>query len=81
MIPVPFNQPLLASSSSPINGEIYNYGYQAQDTNGNPLTTEPDSTYDGGNAPPFSATPSTRSLTAHRESVHTMPCSFTLKGA
>jgi len=49
VIPVPFNQPLLASASNPINGEIYNYGYQAQDTNGNPLTTEPDSTYDGGN--------------------------------
>lgn len=49
VIPVPFNQPGIATASSPINGEIYSYGQQATDTNGNNLTTEPQSTYDGGN--------------------------------
>ena len=49
VIPVPFNQPLLASAANPVHGEIYNYGYQATDVNGNPLTTEPYNTYDGGN--------------------------------
>ena len=49
VIPVPFNQPLLASSSNAVHGEIYNYGYQATDTNANPLSTEPYNTYDGGN--------------------------------
>lgn len=49
VIPVPFNQPNLASADHPIHGEIYNYGQQATDTNGNPLTTEPYNTYDGGN--------------------------------
>jgi hypothetical protein len=50
VIPVPFNQPLLASAAKPVNGEIYNYGYQTTDTNGNNLTTEPYNTYDGGNS-------------------------------
>ena len=27
MIPVPFNQPNIATPSSPINGEKYTYGY------------------------------------------------------
>ncbi len=49
VIPVPFNQPVLASASKPVNGEIYNYGYQTLDQDGNPLTTEPNNTYDGGN--------------------------------
>lgn len=49
VIPVPFNQPEIATSSSPVNGETYSYGQQATDTNGNALTTEPFNTYDGGN--------------------------------
>jgi hypothetical protein len=49
VIPIPFNQPGIATPQNPINGEIYSYGYQATDTNGNNLTTEPDNTYDGGN--------------------------------
>ncbi len=49
VIPIPFNQPGIATPQNPINGETYSYGYQATDTNGNPLTTEPANTYDGGN--------------------------------
>jgi hypothetical protein len=49
VIPVPFNQPGIATASNPIHGETFSYGQQATDTNGNPLTTEPDSTFDGGN--------------------------------
>jgi hypothetical protein len=49
VIPIPFNQPGLATPQNPINGEVYSYGSQAVDASGNPLTTEPYSTYDGGN--------------------------------
>ena len=51
VIPIPFNEPGIATPTSPIRGESYSYGYQAVDTTkaGNPLTTEPDNTYDGGN--------------------------------
>jgi hypothetical protein len=49
VIPIPFNQPGIATPQNPIHGEIYSYGSQATDTSYNPLTTEPDSTYDGGN--------------------------------
>jgi hypothetical protein len=49
VIPIPFNQPQIATTAHPVNGEIYSYGSQTTDTNGNPLTTEPYSTYDGGN--------------------------------
>jgi hypothetical protein len=49
VIPVPFNQPGIATPSNPINGETYSYGYQATDAGGNALTTEPQNTYDGGN--------------------------------
>lgn len=49
VIPVPFNQPQIATVSNPVHGETASYGQQATDTNGNPLTTEPYSTYDGGN--------------------------------
>ncbi|TCK73511.1 carboxypeptidase regulatory-like domain-containing protein [Acidipila rosea] len=49
VIPIPFNQPGVATPNHPINGETYSYGYQTTDLAGNPLTTEPDSTYDGGN--------------------------------
>lgn len=49
VIPIPFNQPEIATPTHPVNGQTYSYGEQATDTNGNPLTTEPYSTYDGGN--------------------------------
>ncbi len=49
IIPIPFNQPGIATAANPIHGETSSYGYQATDTNGNPLTTEPANTYDGGN--------------------------------
>lgn len=49
VIPVPFNQPGLASTTNPIHGETANYGYQVTDINGNPLVDEPVNTYDGGN--------------------------------
>jgi hypothetical protein len=31
-IPIPFNQPGIATPSHPINGQIYSYGFQAQDS-------------------------------------------------
>lgn len=49
VVPVPFNQPQIATPSNPVNGQIYSYGEQTFDTSGNNLTTEPYSTYDGGN--------------------------------
>ena len=57
MIPVPFNQPGIATPANPINGETYSYGFQAtdgvptapDDTIGSPLSAEPQNTYDGGN--------------------------------
>jgi hypothetical protein len=39
-LPIPFNQPGVATPSNPINGQIYSYGFQAADANGNPLLTE-----------------------------------------
>jgi hypothetical protein len=39
-IPIPFNQPGIATPTKPINGQIYSYGFQATDNNGNPLLTE-----------------------------------------
>lgn len=39
-IPVPFNQPGIATPANPINGQIYSYGFQAQDPNFNTLLTE-----------------------------------------
>ncbi len=49
VVPIPFNQPQIATASNPVNGETATYGYQVTDTNFNPLTTEPFNTYDGGN--------------------------------
>ena len=49
VIPVPFNQPLIATAQSPVHGEVSSYGQQATDLNGNNLVTEPYSTADGGN--------------------------------
>ena len=46
-IPIPFNEPGIATPNNPINGQIYSYGYQAADFNSNgcqnfgcPLATE-----------------------------------------
>lgn len=42
LIPVPFNQPGIATPTHSINGQIYSYGFQATDANGGPgvLQTE-----------------------------------------
>jgi hypothetical protein len=57
-VPIPFNQPLIATPSNPVNGQIYSYGYQPNDgpttkqcplCNFNPLPTEPFNTSTGGN--------------------------------
>jgi hypothetical protein len=40
LLPVPFNQALIATPQHPVNGQIYSYGFQATDANGNPLKTE-----------------------------------------
>lgn len=39
-LPIPFNQPAIATPSNPVNGQIYSYGNQATDANFNPLVTE-----------------------------------------
>ena len=39
-IPVPFNQPGVATPTKPLNGQTYSYGFQATDGGGNPLLTE-----------------------------------------
>jgi hypothetical protein len=39
-IPIPFNQPGVATPTNPINGQIYSYGFQAQDPKFNTLLTE-----------------------------------------
>jgi hypothetical protein len=39
-LPIPFNQPGVATPSNPINGQTYSYGFQAQDANFNTLLTE-----------------------------------------
>jgi Carboxypeptidase regulatory-like domain len=55
VIPVPFNEPGIATTSHPINGQTYSYGLQVlsnvTDASGNPLpmANEPYDTYSGGN--------------------------------
>jgi hypothetical protein len=55
VVPVPFNEPGIATASNPINGETSSYGYEVLNTavtTGkyyNPISTEPYDTYDGGN--------------------------------
>ena len=34
VIPIPFNQPGIATQANPINGQIFSYGYQATDADG-----------------------------------------------
>jgi len=46
VVPVPFNQPIIATASNPVNGQTSSYGYNYPSTN--PLT--PISTLLGGNA-------------------------------
>lgn len=41
-LPIPFNQPLIATPQSPVNGQIYSYGFNVN-------ANETVSTYDGGN--------------------------------
>ncbi len=48
-IPLPFNQPQIATTSSPVNGQNYSYGYQVMDSSGNPIPNEPYNTATGGN--------------------------------
>jgi hypothetical protein len=40
LLPIPFNQPGVASPSNPINGQTFSYGMQPLDGSGNPLVTE-----------------------------------------
>jgi len=59
VIPVPFNEPGIATATSPINGETSSYGYQVLNQNSpvasgtktyyNSIASEPYNTYDGGN--------------------------------
>jgi hypothetical protein len=50
-VPLPFNQPQVATPQTPVNGEIYSYGFNATDGLKKPgtLLTEPYSTNTGGN--------------------------------
>lgn len=54
-VPLPFNQPQVATPGSPVNGQTYSYGYNATDTGlptykgGNQLVSEPYNTSTGGN--------------------------------
>ena len=48
-VPLPFNEPLVATPQSPVNGQIYSYGYNAADSAGHTLLTEPVQTTTGGN--------------------------------
>lgn len=54
VMPIPFNQPGIASPSNPIHGQYYTYGYTVLDQNGNPLVLPGNhgsmlATYEGGN--------------------------------
>jgi Carboxypeptidase regulatory-like domain/TonB dependent receptor len=54
VLPVPFNQPLIATPQSPVNGQIYSYGGTSPlaPANGGNLDTEPIGTNEyAGNAP------------------------------
>lgn len=55
IIPIPFNEPGIATPNNPINGQTYSYGVETlsptNDTSGNPYVDkyEPYDTYSGGN--------------------------------
>ncbi len=55
IIPIPFNEPGIATPNNPINGQIYSYGVEtlspSNDSAGNPYVDkyEPYDTYSGGN--------------------------------
>ena len=57
VIPVPFNEPGIATPGNPINGETSSYGYQVLNANSpiagtkffNSISAEPYNTYDAGN--------------------------------
>jgi hypothetical protein len=51
LMPIPFNQPGIATPTNSINNQIYSYGFQATDANGGngTLLTEQVNTFDGGN--------------------------------
>jgi hypothetical protein len=57
VVPIPFNEPKIATPSSPVNGEQYSYGFQVLNQNStsdpnydfNSIANEPWQTYDGGN--------------------------------
>ena len=56
VIPIPFNEPGIATPTSPIHGEQYSYGFQVLNQNSfngydyNSIANEPWNTADGGNA-------------------------------
>ena len=47
-IPIPFNEPGVATPSHPINNQTYSYGFQATDAQNSPLVTEQVQTTIGG---------------------------------
>ena len=56
VIPVPFNEPLIATPTSPVHDQTSSYGYEVLNTSSsagsgiyNPISTEPYDTYSGGN--------------------------------
>lgn len=51
LMPIPFNQPGIATPGNSIHNQIYSYGFQATDANGGSgtLLTEQVNTFDGGN--------------------------------
>jgi hypothetical protein len=56
VIPIPFNEPGIATPSTPINGETSTYGFEVLNSNSftgydyNPIANEPWNSEDGGNA-------------------------------
>jgi hypothetical protein len=57
VIPIPFNEPLLATASNPVHGETDSYGFEVLNQNSesdgydyDPIPGEPWNTEDGGNA-------------------------------
>lgn len=56
VIPIPFNQPVIATAQNPIHGESSSYGFEVLNQNSTPdgydyapIAGEPWNTYDGGN--------------------------------